>query len=115
MESPTSLSSLLTKLTKKSLFSEAYLFAQVKLTINSTVKEHYSKFEQDFSDCQTFVQYKTLNNCDYKNLNIKICSSDKAFINWLKTEHLNLVHCLESKLKSKKIIPADVKVLVIFG
>ena len=114
MESSTSLSSLLTKLTKKSLFSEAYLFAQVKSAINSTVKECYSKFEQDFNDCQTFVQYKTLNNCDYKTLNIKICSSDKAFVNWLKTEHLNLVNCLQSHLKSRKIIPDNVKVFVVF-
>ncbi len=86
------------KTNKTKLLRDALLYHQLKEVLSKELPTIYPDFTEDFQQTEVFFR-------EHKYLvEIKLRSTNFAFMTWLKTECYNISKVFESKLKSKNII-----------
>jgi hypothetical protein len=101
---------------KKSLLTEAFIFAKVKNAMTKIVTEYYPEFQDDFMELQTIVKAGDQNQQD-SNIKIKIqlLTDDNGFLTWLKMENLDLEKHLEKELQTQQILVENQTIEIKFG
>ena len=96
-----SISLLLPKINKNSIFTQAIIYAKIKKIILEFAQEKYSELILDFQDIKIFIKNKYNNQ---KIVQAQVCSQNSNFVIFLKMEKMDMEQYIANNLLKNGII-----------